>query len=274
MDAAITTLGACQVLDLHLDCGEGVFVRQQAMAWMDDDGLDLLPSCPAGPVPAGRWRRLRSGAMRLIGGGGTVLLNRFIACRDGVALTLTPAPTEDGLPGNHDAIVRIDLMPGRMMLAVQESFLAAAGSAVVRNRPVGSRRVLAGIPFYALALGAAGPQPAAVFLRSRGGVLQMHLADGERKRVDAGHLLAWLPEVETEVDFAVGEDGGLAARCYRAVVSGEYITHVLAGPGILYVQPRQSPYALPQGVSRWGPRLLMPLRATARQIFRLIGRSF
>lgn len=123
------------------------------------------------------------------------------------------------------SIIRLNLEPGRSLLAEHRSFLAAESSVKYETKLVG------------LGFGWLGGEglwmakfegPGAVFLHSSGAAQEIELAQGESIDVEAGHLLAMEPTVKARVSFT-----GVRTMFFGG--EGIWMAH-LEGPGRVWVR--------------------------------------
>ena len=199
-----------QLVEVHLDPGEGVRAEPGSMVYMDE-GIQMQTSTGGG-ILQGLKRKL-SGESFFI-----TTFHNSVSRRQDVAFA---AP----YPGK---IVPVDLsqMNGQF-LCQKDSFLAAAAGVEVSiafTKRLGAG-LFGGEGFILQRLEGDG----LVFLHAGGTVIKRELGPGERLRVDTGCLVGFAPTVDYDIQFI----GGVR----NALFGGEGLFLArLTGPGLVYLQ--------------------------------------
>ncbi len=199
-----------QLVEVHLDPGEGVRAEAGAMVYMDE-GVEMQTTTGGG---------LFKGLKRVITGE-----SFFITTFHNKANKRQDVAFAAPYPGK---IVALDLgQLGGRFLCQKDSFLAAAWG--IEVEVAFTKRLGAGLfggeGFILQRLEGDG----LVFLHAGGTVIKRELGPGERLRVDTGCLVGFAPTVDYDIQFV----GGFK----NALFGGEGIFLAkLTGPGLVFLQ--------------------------------------
>ncbi len=199
-----------QLVEVHLDPGEGVRAEAGAMLYMDE-GVEMQTTTGGG---------LLRGLKRVVAGE-SFFITLFHNRTNGRRTVAFAAP----YPGK---IVPLDLSRlGGRFLCQKDSFLAAAAG--IEIEVAFTKRLGAGLfggeGFILQRLEGDG----LAFLHAGGTIIRRELGPGERLRVDTGCLVGFSPTVDYDIQFV----GGFK----NALFGGEGIFLArLTGPGLVFLQ--------------------------------------
>lgn len=197
-----------QSLEVHLNHGEAVFTESGGMSWMTD-GVEMKTSGRGG-LGAMLGRALA---------GESLFLTTFTCAAPQAMITFTPEA-----PGK---IVPLQLEPGQELIAQKDSFMCAEDSVTMAMH---SRKRL-GAGFF----GGEGfimqklTGPGMAFLEVPGEVVEYSLGQGQLLRVDPGHVAAFDPSVNFDIEMVKGVSNILFGG------EGLFLA-TLRGPGRVWLQ--------------------------------------
>jgi uncharacterized protein (TIGR00266 family) len=194
---------------IKLEGGEEVRVEAASMVSMTD-GIDMETGTTGG---------LLKSLGRALVGGESFFQNTYKAPKDGGEVAVSPA-----LPG--DMLV-VD-MQGENLMVQSGSYVASSRGVEVDTKWSGAKTFFASEGLIMLRARGRGK----LLLSSYGAIHEKTLADGEKLRVDTGHLVAFTEDI----DFKVRSVGGLKSTLF----SGEGLVVDLKGPGRVLLQSRST----------------------------------
>jgi len=153
---------------------------------------------------------------RSVFGGESFFMNTFTA-NDESRLDLAPALSGD---------VQHHALDGETLFVQSTPFVASDPSIEVDTKFGGGKTFFGGEGLFLLTLSGTGP----AFISSYGAIDEHHVAPGETRLVDTGHVVAF---GET-LDFEVERVGGLTST----LCSGEGLVCAFSGEGTLWTQTR------------------------------------
>jgi uncharacterized protein (TIGR00266 family) len=197
-----------QALDLLLSRGESVFTEVGGMAWYKGQ-VDMKTNMPGG-VMGGLGRALS---------GESLFLTTYTALSDQAEVTFTPEA-----PGS---IVNIELAPGQSIIAQRDAFMCAQQGvqlAVYFKRRLGVG-LFGGEGFILQKV----TGPGVAFFEIDGEARLLELAQGEKIRVDPGHIALFDASVTHSIEAVKGVS--------NMIFGGEGLfLATLTGPGRVWLQ--------------------------------------
>lgn len=197
-----------QSLQIILEQGESVFTERGGMAWMTD-GVDMKTSG-------------RGGIGKMLGralSGESLFLTTYTATASGAMVTFTPEA-----PGK---ILDLRLEAGHSMIAQKDAFMCAEDSADIAmhfRRKLGTG-LFGGEGFILQKL----TGPGMMFVEIGGEIQEYNLKEGQRLKVDPGHIAMYEPTVNYDVTMVKGVT--------NVLFSGEGLfLATLTGPGKVWLQ--------------------------------------
>ena len=206
MDHEITHRPSYAQLTLSLDSGESVRAEAGAMVSYAGD-LDIETEAEGG---------LLQSLSRSVFGGESFFMNTFTANGES-HLDLAPALSGD---------VQHHRLDDETLFVQSTSFVASDPSIEVDTKFGGGKTFFGGEGLFLLKLSGTGP----AFISSYGAIDEHHVAPGETRIVDTGHIVAF----EETLDFEVKRVGGLKSTLF----SGEGLVCTFRGPGRVWLQTR------------------------------------
>ena len=207
-----------------LDMGESVFAQRGS----------LVAMAGGTAIRTGLWGNPLFGLLRRLTGSGGFLINRFIGLRHGADLLLASAA-----PGDVEPV----RLRERGLMVRRGAFLASGSAVSARGAWGGFAPMLAGEGVFFLSCFGDG----VVFLSAFGAIHVIELAEGERRVVERGCVLAY----DRTVRFSVGRLGSLT----NAFLMRRFFVSKFRGPGRVLVQNRNERY-FRDSLRRGLPRLL------------------
>lgn len=197
-----------QSLEVHLGQGEAIFTESGGMSWMTD-GIEMKTSG-------------RGGLGRMLGralAGESLFLTTYTCTAPQAMITFAPEA-----PGK---IIPIQLGPGQQLIAQKDSFMCAEDSvemAMHFRKRLGAG-LFGGEGFIMQKL----TGPGVAFLEVPGEVVEYNLQQGQRLKVDPGHVAAFDPSVDFDIEMVKGVT--------NILLGGEGLFLVtLRGPGRVWLQ--------------------------------------
>ena len=192
--------------NIILDKGEEIQTETNSMVSMSG-GVRLETEVRGG---------ILKGLTRMILGGESFFINRFISDNDGEELNLAPS-----LPGD----VEIMEISGTMFLQ-SGSFLASETGIDIDVKWGGAQSFFSKEGLFLLKISGTGK----LVVSSYGAIFKKSLKEGEKYIVDTGHIVGFTEGVR----YNVRGVGGLK----QTLLSGEGLVVELEGPGDVYIQTR------------------------------------
>lgn len=197
-----------QSLEVHLGQGEAIFTESGGMSWMTD-GIEMKTSG-------------RGGLGRMLGralAGESLFLTTYTCTAPQAMITFAPEA-----PGK---IIPIQLGPGQQLIAQKDSFMCAEDSvemAMHFRKRLGAG-LFGGEGFIMQKL----TGPGVAFLEVPGEVVEYNLQQGQRLKVDPGHVAAFDPSVDFDIEMVKGVT--------NILLGGEGLfLATLRGPGRVWLQ--------------------------------------
>jgi len=206
MDHEITHRPSYAQLTLSLDAGESVRAEGGAMVSYTGD-IDVETQAEGG---------LLKSLSRSVFGGESFFMNTFTA-NGASELSLAPALSGD---------VQYHRLDDETLFVQSTSFIASDPSIEVDTKFGGGKTFFGGEGLFLLKLSGTGP----AFVSSYGAIDEHHVAPGETRIVDTGHVVAF----EETLDFEVRRVGGLKSTLF----SGEGLVCEFSGEGTVWTQTR------------------------------------
>jgi len=206
MDNDISHRPSYAQLTLSLDAGESVRAEAGAMVGYAGD-VDVETGAEGG---------LLKSLSRSVFGGESFFMNTFTA--NGPS-ELDLAPALSGDVQHHE-------LTDETLFVQSTSFLASDPSIEVDTKFGGGKTFFGGEGLFLLKLTGTGP----AFISSYGAIDEHHVAPGETRVVDTGHIVAF----EESLDFDVRRVGGLKSTLF----SGEGLVCEFSGEGTVWTQSR------------------------------------
>ena len=197
-----------QSLEVQLDQGESMFTESGGMAWMSD-GIDMETNTKGG---------LMSGLGRALAGESLFMTTYTSRIPNGM-ITFTPEA-----PGK---VIPIQLAPGQMIIAQKDAFMCAQSTVKLEmhfRKKLGAG-LFGGEGFILQKL----TGPGMAFLEIPGEVKEYNLAQGQVLKIDPGHIAAFDPTVNYDINMVKG--------LKNIVFGGEGLfLATVSGPGKLWLQ--------------------------------------
>jgi len=197
------------ILKFHLDQGESIKAESGAMVGMST-GLTLK-----GKVDGGVKRAIG----RMFTGESFFMQHITAEKADGWTMLATPAP---------GGITPIELDGSTEWTVQKNGFLAGTTDVDVTTKMQSlTKGLLSGEGFFVIRIGGTGT----VFLSSYGVIVPIDVPEGEKVRIDNGHLVAW----QADMQYKITKGG---SSWFSSVTSGEGFACDFQGPGRVYIQTR------------------------------------
>ena len=197
-----------QSLEVQLDAGETMFTESGGMSWMSD-GIEMETNTRGG---------LMSGLGRALSGESLFMTTYTSRVQNGM-ITFTPEAPGKVLP--------LQLAPNQMIITQKDAFMCAQGSVKIEmhfRKKLGAG-LFGGEGFILQKL----TGPGVAFLEIPGEVKEYNLAAGQLLKVDPGHIAAFDPTVNYDIQMVKG--------LKNIVFSGEGLfLATLSGPGRVWLQ--------------------------------------
>jgi len=197
-----------QSLEVELAQGESVFTESGGMSWMTD-GIEMETNTKGG---------LMSGLGRALSGE-SLFMTTYTCSTPTAMITFTPEAPGKVLP--------LQLAPNQIIIAQKDAFMCAQSSVKMEihfRKKLGTG-LFGGEGFILQKL----TGPGIVFLEIPGEVKEYNLANGQRLKVDPGHIAAFDPTVNYEITSVKG--------LKNIMFSGEGLFLAsLTGPGRVWLQ--------------------------------------
>lgn len=197
-----------QSLEVELTQGESIFTESGGMSWMTD-GIEMETNTKGG---------LMSGLGRALSGE-SLFMTTYTCSTPTAMITFTPEAPGKVLP--------LQLAPNQIIIAQKDAFMCAQSSVKMEihfRKKLGTG-LFGGEGFILQKL----TGPGIVFLEIPGEVKEYNLANGQRLKVDPGHIAAFDPTVNYEITSVKG--------LKNIMFSGEGLFLAsLTGPGRVWLQ--------------------------------------
>jgi uncharacterized protein (TIGR00266 family) len=197
-----------QSLDMRLKAGEAIYTESGGMAWMTD-GIEMSTSG-------------RGGLGSMIGralSGESLFLTTYKATADGAMVTFAPES-----PGK---IIPLQLPAGQSIIAQRDAFMCAEDDVKMEmhfRKKLGTG-LFGGEGFILQKL----TGPGLAFVEISGEVVEYTLKQGQRLKVDPGHIAMYEPSVKYDITTVKGIS--------NILLSGEGLfLATLEGPGKVWLQ--------------------------------------
>lgn len=197
-----------QILEVRLKTGESVYTERGGMAWMTD-GVEMSTSG-------------RGGIGKMLGralSGESMFLTSYKATADGAMVVFAPE--------TMGKVIALNLPEGQSMIAQKDAFMCAADSVTLEmhfRKKLGAG-FFGGEGFILQKL----TGPGMAFVEIDGEVAEYTLKQGQRVKVDPGHIAMYEPSVQYDITTVKG--------LKNIFFSGEGLfLATLTGPGKIWLQ--------------------------------------